>query len=339
MTKSAYAVAGVDIAEATRAKALMRAAVRATFGPEVLSDIGSFGGLYDASALKAMERPVLVASTDGVGTKTKVAARLDRWETIGRDLVNHCANDILVQGARPLFFLDYVAAARLDAGQIATIVAGLAGACAALGCALLGGETAEMPGVYEPGEIDLAGTIVGIVDRAELIDGSALSAGDAILGLPSSGLHTNGYSLARRVLDGLDWAEKREDLDGLTIGEALLAPHRPYLFEVSALRAAGIGLRGLSHITGGGLLDNPPRIFPQGLGARLWRGTWPEPPIFGLIQAKGDIATAEMVHVFNMGLGMLVFVPEDQVELAQATVPELRLVGEMVSGPSEVAVD
>lgn len=339
MTESAYIAAGVDIAEAGRAKELMRAAVRSTFGPEVLSDVGSFGGLYDAAALKSMAAPVLVASTDGVGTKTKVAARLGRWDTIGHDLVNHCANDILVQGARPLFFLDYLAAGHLDAERVATIVTGVAVACRALGCALLGGETAEMPGVYEPGEIDLAGTIVGVVDRAALIDGSRIRAGDAILSLPSSGLHTNGYSLARHVLDGLEWDVPRDDLGGVTIGEALLLPHRAYGAEVSALWDAGIDVRGLSHITGGGLIDNPPRIFPDGLGAQLWRGAWPEPPIFRLIQQQGDIAPAEMMHVFNMGVGMLVIVPQEQSAAAVEAVPELDVVGEIVAGQPGVVID
>lgn len=339
MSDSAYAAAGVNIAEATRAKEMMRAAVRATFGPEVLSDVGSFGGLYDATALKAMAAPVLVASTDGVGTKTKVAARLGRWESIGADLVNHCANDILVQGARPLFFLDYIAASRLEAEQVATIVAGVAGACRAIGCALLGGETAEMPGVYVAGELDLAGTIVGVVDRAQLIDGRRIGPGDAVLSLPSSGLHTNGYSLARRVLEGLDWDEPRDDLGGATIGEALLLPHRAYGGEVAALAAAGVDIHGLSHITGGGLVDNPPRIFPAGAGARLRRGAWPEPPIFGLIQRRGDIATAEMMHVFNMGSGMLVIIPAEHVTAAREAVPELDLVGEMVAGRGEVIIE
>jgi hypothetical protein len=223
--QSAYAQAGVDIAAAQRATELMKTAVQATFGPEVLSDVGNFGGLYDASGLQQLEQPVLVASTDGVGTKTKVAAALNQWDTIGYDIVNHCLNDILVQGARPLFFLDYVATARLDAEQIAQIVTGVANACRAAGCALLGGETAEMPGVYEP-RVDLVGTIVGVVERKRLIDGRRIQPGDLILGLPSSGLHTNGYTLARRVLADLNWHDPRPDLGGQSIGQALLAPHR-----------------------------------------------------------------------------------------------------------------
>jgi phosphoribosylamine--glycine ligase / phosphoribosylformylglycinamidine cyclo-ligase len=336
---SAYAAAGVDIAAGQRATELMKTAVHATFGPEVLSNVGSFGGLFDISKLKELAAPILVASTDGVGTKTMVAAQMGRWDTIGQDIVNHCANDILVQGATPLFFLDYVASSKLNPEQIAAVVAGAAAACRALGCALLGGETAEMPGVYQPGELDLVGTIVGVVDRERLIDGSHIQAGDVILGLHSSGLHTNGYTLARAALSGLDWHEPRADLDGSTIGEALLAVHRPYLREIQTLWQAGITVRGLAHITGGGLIDNPPRIFPKGLGATLRRGSWPEPPIFSLIQRMGEIAEAEMFHVFNMGLGMLVIVPAEQAERAgRALAGELFAVGEMSADVAGVAL-
>ena len=340
MTKSsAYAAAGVDIAAGHKATELMKTAVHATFGPEVLSNVGSFGGLFDISKLKGLAAPVLVASTDGVGTKTMVAAQMGRWDTIGQDIVNHCANDILVQGATPLFFLDYVAAGKLNPEQIAAVVGGAAVACRALGCALLGGETAEMPGVYQPGELDLVGTIVGVVDRAKLIDGSRIQAGDIILGLPSSGLHTNGYTLARAALSGLDWREPRTDLGGLSIGEALLAVHRPYLREIQALWDAGVAIRGLAHITGGGLIDNPPRIFPAGLGATLRRGSWPEPPFFGLIQQSGQIDDAEMYHVFNMGLGMLVIVPAEQAEQARGVLADdLFVVGEISAGVAGVTL-
>lgn len=335
---SAYAKAGVDIAAGQRATDLMKTAVHATFGPEVLSGVGSFGGLFDISKLKQMAAPILVASTDGVGTKTMVAAYMEQWQTIGQDLVNHCANDILVQGATPLFFLDYVASSKLNPVQIATIVSGAAQACRALGCALLGGETAEMPGVYQTGEIDLVGTIVGVVDRANLIDGARIQAGDVILGLPSSGLHTNGYTLARSVLSNLDWHEPRAELNGLSIGATLLAIHRSYVQEVQALWTAGVDVRGLAHITGGGLVDNPPRIFPEGLGAILRRGSWPEPPIFGLIQRLGDIDDVEMAHVFNLGLGMLVIVPPEVVTQARQAMPEALVVGEMVVGLSGVQI-
>jgi phosphoribosylformylglycinamidine cyclo-ligase len=325
---TSYANAGVDIEAGSRATRLMAEAVRSTYGAEVLAGIGAFGGLYDAGALKAMDAPVLVASTDGVGTKMKVAAKLNRWDTVGQDLVNHCVNDILVQGARPLFFLDYVASSRLNPEQIAAIVSGAAAACREVGCALLGGETAEMPGVYEAGEVDLAGTIVGVVERGRIIDGSRIQPGDAVLALPSSGLHTNGYSLARRVLADLDWTEPLPELNG-SIGDALLAVHRCYLEPVSQLGA--VDIRGMAHITGGGVIDNLPRIFPPGVGAVINRGAWDEPAIFGLIQEVGQVDDAEMFHVFNMGLGMLLVVPPDQVSAAKALLPTLAQIGEIVA--------
>lgn len=335
--QDAYAQAGVNIQEGNKATQLMKAAIRATYGPEVLSDTGAFGGLYAVNALQTMESPVLVASTDGVGTKTKVAAHLKRWDSIGQDLVNHCINDILVQGARPLFFLDYVASSRLDAEQIAAIVAGVATACKAAGCALLGGETAEMPGVYEPGEIDLVGTVVGVVEQASILDGSRIRPGDAVLALPSSGLHTNGYSLARKILNGLDWTTSHPDL-GQSVGDALLAVHRCYLNPVTTLRDHGIDLRGLAHITGGGVTDNLPRILPENTSAAIQRGTWAEPPIFQLIQQIGEIDHDEMFHVFNMGLGMLVIVPAAQAAQALALESELRQVGEITTGERTVSV-
>lgn len=324
----AYSRAGVDIAAGTRATDLMKAAVHATYTPEVLSQTGAFGGLYDISGLANLNGPVLVASTDGVGTKTMVAATLNRWDTIGQDLVNHCVNDILVQGARPLFFLDYVASSKLDPEQIASVVGGCALACQQVGAALLGGETAEMPGVYQPGELDLAGTIVGVVERARILDGSRIQPGDAILALPSTGLHTNGYSLARKVLADLDWTA-RDDQLGASVGDALLAVHRCYLREVQALWSAGIEVRGLAHITGGGVIDNLPRILPAGTAAHLQLGAWSVPPIFALIQSLGGISDRDMFHAFNMGLGMLVIVPADAVTQAQAVVSELTPVGEI----------
>lgn len=328
MTGNAYELAGVSIDASNRAKALMTAAVQATYGKEVLSGIGAFGGLFDASALKGMQAPVLVGSTDGVGTKTKVAARLNRWDSIGHDLVNHSINDILVQGARPIFFLDYVASSQVQPEQIAAIVAGVASACKAAGCALLGGETAEMPGVYLPGEVDLAGTIIGVVERSQIIDGSRIQAGDVIVGFPSTGLHTNGFSLARRVLDGLDWTVHQTEL-GESIGDALLTVHRSYIPAVEHLQTAGIDIKGLAHITGGGLIENPPRIFPEGIGAVIKRGTWSEPPIFGLIQKLGSVSDAEMFRVFNMGLGMIAIISQEQRHLLPKDYP---IVGEMVSG-------
>jgi len=338
--QDAYSRAGVDIDAGNRAVALMKQAVRSTFTPAVLSDVGSFGGLFDASELAAMVQPVLVASTDGVGTKTRVAARMNRWGTVGQDLVNHCINDILVQGAKPLFFLDYIASSKLEAEQAAAIVEGMALACRAAGCALLGGETAEMPGVYASGEVDLAGTIVGAVERYSLLTGSKIEAGDAILGLPSTGLHTNGFSLARAALDNLDWEEPLESLGGRGIGEALLAVHRSYLGPARALRAAGVDIHGLAHITGGGVIENLPRILLHGLSAHIARGVWPEPPIFALIQSRSSAEDREMFRVFNMGLGMLAVVPRADQDRALAALPgECYAVGEVVQGDGSVHIE
>jgi phosphoribosylformylglycinamidine cyclo-ligase len=328
---SKYAQAGVSIAAGNRAVELMRDAVKATHGPEVLAGVGAFGGVFDASRLKSMHAPLLVASTDGVGTKVKVAAKLGRWDTVGQDLVNHCVNDILVQGAAPLFFMDYVASSTLQPDVIAAVVRGIATACLENNCALLGGETAEMPGVYQAGELDVAGTVVGVLEREQLIDGSRIAVGDAILALPSTGLHTNGFSLARKALENVDWTETRDDLGGASIGDALLAVHRSYLKPVLGLLEAGLDVRGLAHITGGGVLDNLPRIFQTGIGAMLRRGSWPEPPIFKLIQTHGDVSSLEMFHAFNMGLGMLMVVPQDQIARARASL-DCFVVGEIVSG-------
>lgn len=337
--QDAYARAGVDIAAGKRAMNLMRSAVQATYTPEVLAGLGAFGGLYDAGSFTGMRHPVLVASTDGVGTKTRVAARLNRWDTIGQDLVNHCINDILVQGATPLFFLDYVAAAQLDPEQIATIVSGVAHACQVAGCALLGGETAEMPGVYAESEIDLVGTVIGVVERAEIVDGSRIEVGNVIVGLPSSGLHTNGYTLARSILADESWVEPHAALGRRPIGDVLLAPHRCYLPQVRQLRANGVDLRGLAHITGGGMVDNLPRVLPEGTAAKIKRGMWPEPEIFGLIQRLGDVADGEMFHAFNMGLGMLAVVDASHVPLAQMTLgDDVLVVGEIVRGKGTVSI-
>lgn len=339
--ESAYKRAGVDIEAGARAVDLMKEAVRATYGPEVLLGIGAFGGLFDGASLKGMEAPVLVASTDGVGTKTKIAAAMGRFDTIGRDIVNHCVNDILVQGARPLFFLDYFATSRLDPVVVATVVRGCAEACREAGCALLGGETAEMPGVYAPGEFDLVGTIVGVVERAHIIDGRDIAPGDVIIGLASSGLHTNGYSLARRVFEGWDLRAVVPEL-GRPLGDVLLEPHRSYLAEVQALWEAGVLIKGLAHITGGGLIDNPPRIFPANVAARIRRGSWHVPPIFDLIQRVGHIDEAEMAHVFNLGLGMLVIVPAAHADQALAVLKDdAWVVGEMIDredGPAVLIV-
>jgi phosphoribosylformylglycinamidine cyclo-ligase len=327
MSPLTYREAGVNIDAGNRVVEMIRSAVRRTYGPEVLWGIGAFGGLYDAAALREMTAPVLVASTDGVGTKTKLAAALKRYDTVGQDLVNHCVNDILVQGARPLFFLDYFAASRLNPEIVAEVVEGCAAACRRVGCALLGGETAEMPGVYAPGEFDLAGTIVGVVERGEVIDGSRIKPGDVLIGLASTGLHTNGYSLARRICAGHDLWVFRPELGGSLLG-VLLAVHRCYLPHVTALRAAGVEVRGLAHITGGGLVDNLPRIFPRGLGAVIRLGSWPVPPIFRWLQRVGDVPDDDMRRTFNLGVGLVAVVPPEEVEAALAVLRDPSLPGD-----------
>ena len=314
-----YRDAGVDIDAGNRTVQLMRAAVESTHGPEVLAGVGAFGGLFALGALPEAQ-PVLVASTDGVGTKTRIAAALDRYDSIGADLVNHCINDILVQGARPLFFLDYVAAARLDPGRIAAVVGGVAAACRDAGVALLGGETAEMPGVYVEGELDLAGTIVGVVARDDIIDGSTIAVGDVVLALRSSGLHTNCYSLARKIIEGQDLTTPHAALDGASLGDALLAIHRSYLGEFKALEAAGLrgAVAGLVHITGGGLIDNPPRVLPASVAMLLDETSWQSPPIFAWLCDKAGLADAERRRAFNCGVGMLVVVRQASADAAES---------------------
>jgi phosphoribosylaminoimidazole synthetase len=325
----AYKDAGVDIEAGSRAVQLMKESVRSTYGPEVLAGIGNFGGLYAADAVKNMDTPVLVGSTDGVGTKTKIATALGRFRSLGLDIVNHCVNDILVQGARPLFFLDYVATSELKPEVVAEIVDGAAQACRDAECALLGGETAEMPGVYGEREWDVVGTIVGAVERAQIIDGNAISTGDLLMGLPSTGLHTNGYSLARRVFETEGFSQSYPSLSG-TVGEELLIPHRSYLPSVERARAE-MTIKGLAHITGGGFVDNIPRILPQGLGVRIEKGTWPILPIFELIQSMGAVTEDEMYHVFNMGIGMIVFIdPSYRSQFMEAVGEPAYVIGKVV---------
>lgn len=318
MTGNAYARSGVNITAGNRAVELMTASVRSTYGPEVLLGIGAFGGLFDASRLQSMSHPVLVASTDGVGTKTVVSGALGCYEHLGRDIVNHCVNDILVQGAEPLFFLDYVASPHLDPQLVAEVVSGVSAACREAGCALLGGETAEMPGVYAPGQMDIAGTIVGVVERDEIIDGTRIVAGDALIGLGSHGLHTNGFSLVRSIFSADDYGRFSEVL-GCSLGEALTRPHRSYLTLVRAIRRVA-DIKGLAHLTGGGFIENIPRILPQGLGARIDRRSWVVPPLFELIQTHGQVDALEMYRVFNMGIGMVVVVAPEDVEKVQTVV-------------------
>lgn len=315
---SAYGAAGVDITAGERAVDLMSAAVRRTYTPAVLAGIGNFGGLYSLAEVNRARDPVLVASTDGVGTKTLIAAAMDRYDTIGHDIVNHCLNDILVQGARPLFFLDYVAAPKLDPERIATIVGGCAQACKALGCALLGGETAEMPGVYRSGTLDLVGTMVGWVARESIIDGRNVLPGDLCVGLPSSGLHTNGYSLVRHIFADVPWETVLPELDR-PLGEALLTPHRAYLREVESLWQAGIPVKAMAHITGGGFPGNIPRVLPPRVGVELDRAAWEVPKLFRLIEQHGQVDPAEMVRVFNMGIGLVLILAAEDVGRALST--------------------
>lgn len=323
-----YKSAGVDIDTANRAKQMMAAAVRATHSPAVLAGMGAFGGALSlADTLTRYADPVLVASTDGVGTKTLIAAALDRYDTVGQDLVNHCINDLLVQGARPLFFMDYIASAKLDAEQVAALVEGISLACREAGCALLGGETAEMPDVYAAGAFDLAGTMVGVVSRESLITGATIKPGDIVLTLPSSGLHTNGYSLARRICEPLGYDARPGELGGQTLGEALLAIHRSYLLHVEALFATDVPIKGLAHITGGGLWENVPRILPEGIGVEVQRGSWEISPIFRFLVEQSGMSEYDAFRAFNMGLGMIVILDPADVETAQSVVPELRVIG------------
>ncbi|CAG0936874.1 Phosphoribosylformylglycinamidine cyclo-ligase [Thermoflexales bacterium] len=335
-----YAESGVNIDAGNRAVELMRDSVKATYGPEVLAGIGAFGGLFDAAALKAMSDPVLVASTDGVGTKVKLAAQAGRYESIGHDIVNHCIDDILVQGARPLFFLDYIASSKIDPEMIASVVKGIAAACREAGCALLGGETAEMPGVYQPGEFDVAGTIVGVVDRSHILPRMRdLQAGDVLIGLRSSGPHTNGYSLIRKVFQDISLDTYFEELQA-TLADALLVPHRSYLplFQ-SAVNRERSAIKALVHLTGGGFIENIPRILPDHLDARIDCGRWPVLPIFQLIQRQGEVDPQEMYRVFNMGIGLIALVAPEDAQVVQAALPEeTYLIGQLIPGEKKVVL-
>lgn len=335
-----YRSAGVDIDAAHRAKDKIRDLVRGTFRPETLGDIGSFGGLFRLDKDQYRD-PVLVASADGVGTKLKVAFAANRHDTVGYDLVSHCVNDILVQGARPLFFLDYLALGKLVPDVVEAIVSGLARACREFGLTLLGGETAEMPGFYPVGEYDLAGTIVGVVERDGIIDGSKLEPGDQLLGLSSTGLHTNGYSLARKIFFDQEnlTPESHVAEIGAKVGDALLETHRCYLRLLEPLLDERF-VKGLAHITGGGLTDNIPRILPKGTGARIDLDTWSRPPLFRYLQQKGDIADAEMLRTFNVGVGMVVMVSSGNLESAQSLLSEAGeravVIGKIVEGDRDV---
>lgn len=329
-----YREAGVDIDAGTKAVQLFKRDVEATHGPEVLTGIGSFGGLFKLPMDYA--EPVLVASTDSVGTKVKLAVLQERYDTVGQDIVNHCINDILTLGARPLFFLDYVGVGGLVPEVMRDVVAGAAAACRAAGCALLGGELAEMPDLYAAGEFDLAGTIVGVVERDRIVSGERIAPGDVVLAFPSNGLHTNGYTLARRVLSESSLDRELPAL-GMTVADALLAVHTSYLHPVQRLLSE-LDIKGMAHITGGGLWDNIPRVLPQGTCVRLTWGSWPVPPIFGVIQERGKIAFDEMCRVFNMGVGYVMICPEEEAEEAQRIEPALCRIGAVEAHAAEPRV-
>jgi len=337
-----YRASGVDIDAGNETVRRIKALAKSTFTPGVLSDIGSFGGLF-ALERNRYQEPVLVASTDGVGTKLKVAFMTGRHDTVGADLVNHCVNDILVQGAEPLFFLDYLATGRLSPDVAEQVIAGVARGCKQNGCALLGGETAEMPGFYADGEYDIAGTIVGVVEKSKVIDGRSIVPGDVLIGLASDGLHTNGYSLARRVMFdvcGFSPDTRIPELNA-TAGEALLWQHRSYLKAVRPLIEAG-WVKGMAHITGGGITENLPRILPAGTAAEINRGSWTVPPLFQFLQERGGIDDTEMFRAFNMGIGLIIACAESDVhsvveQLAGAPTPAvLSRLGRVVSGSPSV---
>jgi phosphoribosylamine--glycine ligase/phosphoribosylaminoimidazole synthetase len=320
-TLTSYAAAGVDIDEGTRAVDQMKAAVERTHGPAVLRGVGSFGGVFSLAALKAMDDPLLVASTDGVGTKVELAARLGQYRGVGMDIVNHCIDDVLVQGARPLFFLDYIASSKLDADHVAEVVTGMAEACEVAGCALLGGETAEMPGVYAPGAFDIAGTLVGVVDRANLLPNGVLQPGDVLLGVVSNGPHTNGYSLLRKLFDWLPMDATPPGFDA-SLGTTLLRPHRNYLPVLDKVLQHG-KVKALAHITGGGLPENLPRVLPEGIDAHIELGSWPMPPLFALVREVAvGMPTDELYRTLNMGIGMVLVCSPDQADEVQGLIDE-----------------
>jgi len=309
MKKTSYKEAGVDISTADYAKSLIKKRVRETFNTNVLVDVGLFGGILSINELKSYKHPALVLSMDGVGTKTMIASMVNKWDTVGIDIVNHSINDILVQGAKPLYFLDYIASDKLSPEIVEQIVKGLSIACKKLGIVLIGGETAQMPSVYSKNEYDIVGCIGGVVEKSEIINGSKIKDGDVVIGLASSGLHTNGYSLARYILfekNKLKAGDYRKELNE-TIGSALLEPHREYASVILPLLNK-IEIKGMAHITGGGFYDNIPRIIPQGLGVEIYKNSWQVLPIFSLIKKLGSIDDKEMHHVFNMGIGLAIIV-------------------------------
>lgn len=340
--RATYKSAGVDIDAGNEAVMRMKEYIKSTFTPGVLTEIGTFGGMYEPD-LGGIERPVLVSSIDGVGTKLKVAFAMNKHDTVGHDLVNHCVNDILVQGAKPLFFLDYFATGQLSPAVVVDVVKGLSEACQNAGCALLGGETAEMPGLYLAGEYDLAGCIVGMVDRNRIVDGSKVMPGDVLIGLASNGMHTNGFSLARHIL--FDTAKWRVDQHipelGMNLGEELLKPHRSYAGPIFQLLSE-FDIHSMAHITGGGFYDNVPRALPQDCQAAIERQSWEVPSIFRIIQQIGNITEPEMYRTFNMGIGYVLVVPKEQATAIITRLTELGetsyIIGEVRRGSSEVQV-
>ncbi len=339
MTNSiSYSDAGVSIDNANLALDKIKTFARSTFNEKTLTEIGSFGGMF-SGAFPDMREPILVASADGVGTKLKIAFDTGIHHTIGQDLVNHCVNDILVQGAKPLFFLDYFATGKLKPETTVAVVKGISVACKENNCVLLGGETAEMPGFYADGEYDLAGFIVGVVDKSKVIDGKSIKAGDIVLGLPSSGLQTNGYSLARKLFFEIGGFEVDSYIDelGETVGEALLKPHASFLKPLDKLLDSG-KIKGLAHITGGGILENIPRILSANVSVEIFRGTWNEFPIFGLLQKLGNVEDKEMFRVFNMGIGMVLICAEEDKESLKNYLGECFEIGQVVEGSKEVLV-
>jgi phosphoribosylformylglycinamidine cyclo-ligase len=335
--QDAYAAAGVSIDAAVAAKEQIKQLAKATFNSNVLAGPGFFGGMFEMPA--GYKKPVLVSSCDGVGTKLKIATAVGKHDTVGMDIVNHSVNDILTCGATPLFFLDYIAMGKLDPDLVADVVKGLSTACQEVGCALIGGETAEMPGLYHGNDYDLAGFIVGIVEKDGILNGQSIKPGDAVLGLPSTGLHTNGYSLARRVLgeSASAMAIRYPTLDK-SVGEALLAPHRSYLKDLKPVLGE---IKGLAHITGGGFTENIPRTLPPGTAVRIDKSSWNVLPIFELIQELGNVADAEMYRVFNMGIGMTIFADPAKVTSLLAAMPEAKVIGEVIAdtGKGRVVIE
>ncbi len=340
---SSYKQSGVDIEAGNQAVRLIKEMVRSTFNPLVRSELGSFGGLF-AFPSGEYKKPILVASTDGVGTKLKVAVMMAKHDTVGYDLVAHCVNDILVQGALPLFFLDYIGMGKLEPQVVAELVKGITRACRETGCALIGGETAEMPGLYEPGDYDLAGTIVGVVEEEKILPKPQIQPRDLLVGLPAAGLHTNGYSLARKICfeDLKLTVETYRPEFGRTVGEELLAPHRCYLPVLREPLARGL-VKGLAHITGGGFIDNLPRVLPEDCAVRIRKGSWPVLPIFTFLQEAGRVPEEEMYRDFNMGIGMVCIVaPEDEAAFRSLLTEEktdFYLIGEVTAGTREVSLE